>query len=164
MYGLFNWFSLGDFVVPLPISFVFAAIIPLVFIFTTKPSYHSLLYLTIPLLLFKDLVIYDNEAIGIGFIITSVIALTSLGIIILKQYYQQTLIRFNGLLLISTPILLIGNNKLSILLIALTTFTTYRTLQAEQVQQVSLERSLLITLFIHSLFLLNETSNWLVRL
>ncbi len=163
MYGLFNWFSLGDFVVPLPLSFVFAFIIPVAYLFATKPSLYNLLYLSIPLLLFKDLVIYYNENIGIGLILTSLTAFVALGIILLTKKAKNRLISTNGILFTIAPILLIGNNILSVSYIALTALLTFRNIQSEFIKHIPLERALLTSLFIQVLFLLNECSNWLVK-
>lgn len=164
MYGLFNWFYLGDFITPLPLSFVFGLIIPIAFLLKTKLTLYSILFLTIPLLLFKDLIIYYNENIGAIFIIVSLTSFVVLGLILLKRYTQNKLILINSLLIMLSPILLIGNNNLSTVYITLTAFITFKSLQLDIIKDLVLERTLLISFFIQTLFLLNETSNWLVAL
>lgn len=162
MYGLFNWFSLGDFVTPLPLSFVFGLIIPLTFLLTTKPSFYSVLFFTIPLLLFKDLIIYYNENMGIGFIITSLVSFMILGLVTLKKSAKNKLIQINGLLFTLIPILLLNNKIISIVYIAFTALITFKSLQTELIKHPPLERALLSSFFIQSLFLMNEASIWLV--
>lgn len=163
IYGLINWFSLSDFVVPLPLSFIFAPLIALTFIIKTKPSIHTFLYLAIPLLMLKDLVIYFNEIVGIICSIIGLIAWMVLGGLLFKSTERSFFTNISAFGLLAAPLLLIGNQYLSLGYLIILLFTSYRILQSENKLKEALERSLLLFTFINALYILNEFSNWMVR-
>lgn len=161
--GVLNYFSLNAFVVPLPLSFLFAPLIALTFALKTKPSFYTLLFFGIPLLMLKDLIIYYNENLGILFIVLSLVSWLILGGLILKRAKSSLLLKLNGVSLLAASILLVGNAYLSAGYLSLVLITSFKTLQTNTKQlSEPLERSLLLVAFITALYFLNETSIWLV--
>ena len=162
IYGVFNWFSLSDFVVPLPLSFIFAPLIAFTFVIKTKPSIYSILYLAIPLIMLKDLFIYYNENLGIAFIVVSILSWMILGGLLFKESKNNLLTKASAIGLLASPILIIGNHNLNLGYLLIILFTSFKTLQTNNNIKEPLERSLLLFSFINALYLLNETSIWLV--
>lgn len=162
MYGLFSWPVLRDFVVPLPMSFIFTIVVVIVFLIKTELTIFSLFYLTIPLLIFKDLIMYENPVIGKLLTQIGIFSYIPLAIIIYIQNRKNWLLILNSLLFLLSPILLFNNVIISLSLIAITTLITFRNLNSETQFSNPLKRVLLMTFLINTLFLLNELSIWLV--
>ena len=162
IYGVFNWLSLSDFVVPLPLSFIFAPLIAFTFIIKTKPSLYSLLFLAIPLLMIKDLIIYYNETLGITLSIIGLFSWMALGGILLKNYKDNLFIKITAIGLLIAPILLLGNQYLTLGYLAILLFTSFKILQNNNSLKEPIERALLLFTFINALYALNEFSNWMV--
>jgi hypothetical protein len=158
IYGVINLFQLYSFVVPLPLSFILAILLSLVFCFRTIISINTILYLGIPLIMLKDLIIFYNEFIGIVFIILGIISWIVLGILLVRVA-NNNFIKTTGVLLICSPILLLNWVTLSLVYLIILLLFSIKTLQSKELNlSIPLERSLLILIFIDTLYLLNEAS------
>ncbi len=163
IYGVLNLFDLNSFVVPLPLSFILAPLITIVFCLKTTISINTLLYLGIPLIMLKDLFIYYDEVIGIALIILGIISWITLGILLIKRPNNNFFIKTSGVLLICSPLLLLNWKALSLVYLIILLISSVKTLQIEDLSlNKPLERSLLILIFINALYLLNEVSIGLV--
>lgn len=162
-YGILNLLDLNDFVVPLPLSFIFTIIISIVFSFKTKLSIYTSIFTGIPLLILKDLFIYNYEWTGIIFIILSLISWMVLGLLLIKYAEKNSYILTTGVLLIFAPILLINSLILSLGYLTILLLISFYILQKGFLRtNIPLERSLLMLSFIITLFLINEASVFLV--
>lgn len=163
IYGIVNLLALNDFVVPLPLSFIFAPLIALTFAIKTKPSLYTLLFLAIPLLMLKDLIIYYNETLGIILSIIGLLSWMILGGLLLKKS-KSFFLKVSAIGLLIAPLLLIGIQYLSFAYLTILLIASYKTLQDENNKlQEPLERSLLLFTFINALYILNEVSNYIVK-
>ncbi len=163
-FGLINLISLGDFVVPLPLSYIFCTIISLIYFFTSKISIHSLLFICIPLIVLKDLIIHYNLTYGKILIISSIISWGVFGILLLIKFRNQILSNLLGIALIFLPIILLNHSYISIPYLLLVLFLNFKVIQKQlfSVSQIFERINLLIALII-GLFLLNELSIYLVN-
>lgn len=161
IYGILNIIYLGDFVVPLPISFLFIIIVSFLFIITSKFSYYTLICLTIPFLVLKDLIIFYNKNIGIVMLLLGIISMFFLGIKIINRIKNNRTILILGLLLILSPIHLINIDEVSIVYSIIMVFTILKLLQSSIKLDKRVEKTIFIVLFVKTIFLLNNISNWL---
>lgn len=162
-YGLINLLELSDFVVPLPLSFIFTLLTSFLFSLKTKFSICTFLFFCIPLIMLKDLFIYNYELLGVILILLSVTSWITLGILLIRHDNESTLVKITGILLICSPILFISYQITSSIYLITLLIVSFKTLQKNSlVSNIPLERSLLALTFLIALFLLNETSNWLV--
>jgi hypothetical protein len=102
-YGISYLFSDGDYVVPLPMLFIFMPLVSMVFFFTSGFNKYSIFFLLLPLGVMSDWVSQINSGVSGILALTNIAAWVALGLILFfnKEYQGQA---NKNILLYSFPI------------------------------------------------------------
>ena len=102
-YGISYLFSDGDYVVPLPMLFIFVPIVSVVFFFTSGFNRYSIFFLLLPLGIMSDRISQINSGVSGVLALANIAAWVVLGLIVFfnKEYQGQA---NKNVLLYSFPI------------------------------------------------------------
>jgi hypothetical protein len=102
-YGISYLFSDGDYVVPLPMLFIFMPIVSMVFFFTSGFNKYSIFFLLLPLGIMSDRISQVNSGVSGVLVLTNILAWVALGLLLFfnKEYQGQA---NKNILLYSFPI------------------------------------------------------------
>jgi hypothetical protein len=169
-YGISYLFSDGDYVVPLPMLFIFIPIVSVVFFFTSGFNKYSIFFLLLPLGIMSDWISQINSGVSGVLALINIAAWVALGLILFfnKEYQRQT---NKYRLLYSFPIasmcallFLLNNPLLHIsvfLLIGITTIFVVRDDEEKYNLDTSLRRLMILSSFTSWMYLISTLSVYL---
>jgi len=118
LYGLSYLISDGDYVVPLPMLYIFIPIVSLAFLFTSGINKYTIFFLLLPLTVMSDKISQYNPGLSGVLVLASIVSWVVLGFLLIfnKEYIKAsksniTLIFFPVICLL-TPLFLIDNSIL----------------------------------------------------
>jgi hypothetical protein len=171
-YGISYLFSDGDYVVPLPMLFIFIPIVSVVFFFTSGFNKYSIFFLLLPLGIMSDWISQINSGVSGVLALINIAAWVALGLILFfnKEYQRQT---NKYRLLYSFPIasmcallFLLNNPLLHIsvfLLIGITTSFLIRDDEEKYNLDTSIRRLMILSSFTSWMYLISTLSVYLAK-
>ena len=169
-YGISYLFSDGDYVVPLPMLFIFIPIVSVVFFFKSGFNKYSIFFLLLPLGVMNDWVIQINSGVSGILALTNIAAWVALGLLLFfnKEYQGHA---NKNILLYSFPIasmcaLLFLLNSLLLnvsvfLLIGITASFLIREDEEKYNLNTSVRRLMILSSFISWMYLISTLSVYL---
>lgn len=169
-YGISYLFSDGDYVVPLPMLFIFIPIVSMVFFFTSVFNKYSIFFLLLPLGVMSDWISQINTNISGVFTLVNIAAWSGLGLMLFfnKEYKEQA---NKNILLYSFPIasicallFLLNNPILHVsvfLLMGITTSLLIREDEERYSLNTSVRRLMVLSSFISWMYLISMLSVYL---
>ena len=169
-YGISYLFSDGDYVVPLPMLFIFMPIVSVVFFFTSGFNKYSVFFLLLPLGAMSDWISQVNSGISGVLVLTNIAAWVTVGLLLFfnKEYQEQA---NKNILLYSFPIasicallFLLNNPLLNIsvfLLIGITASFVIREDEEKYNLNNSIRRLMILSSFISWMYLISMLSVYL---
>ena len=169
-YGISYLFSDGDYVVPLPMLFIFMPIVSVVFFFTSGFNKYSIFFLLLPLGAMSDWISQVNSDVSGVLALTNIVGWIALGLMLFfnKEYQGQA---NKNILLYSFPIasicallFLLNNPLLNIsvfLLIGITASFVIREDEEKYNLNNSIRRLMILSSFISWMYLISMLSIYL---
>ena len=169
-YGISYLFSDGDYVVPLPMLFIFVPIVSVVFFFTSGFNRYSIFFLLLPLGIMSDWISQINSGVSGVLALANIAAWVVLGLIVFfnKEYQGQG---NKNRLLYAFPIasmcallFLLNNPLLNVsvfLLIGITTSFLIRDDEEKYNLDTSIRRLMILSSFTSWMYLISKLSVYL---
>jgi hypothetical protein len=170
-YGISYLFSDGDYVVPLPMIFIFIPIVSVVFFFTSGFNKYSVFFLLLPLGVMSDWISQFNSGTSGILSLTNIVAWAILGLILFfdKEYTVKTnkymLLYSFPFMSICTLLFLFNNSLINVsvfLLIGITTSLVIREDEEKYNLNTSVRRLIILSSFISWMYLATKLSVYLV--
>ena len=172
LYGISYLFSDGDYVVPLPMLFIFIPIVSVVFFFKSGFNKYSIFFLLLPLGVMSDWISQVNSGVSGILALTNIAAWAALGLLLFfnKEYQGQA---NKNMLLYSFPIasmcallFLLNSPLLNVflfLLIGITASLLIREDEEKYNLNTSVRRLMILSSFTSWMYLISTLSVYLAK-